>query len=120
MQVPMQSTRNTAGFFARTFHRLGPVTGLILGLLAASLQAQAEWEDDLQLQMESEKQCKAVSISNVVEFTTDGHDGITATVECEDGRFFQASRDRPLRAFSLAECKDEAACVAIRHKPKSE
>ena len=120
MHVPMQSARKAADIFVYAFHRLGPVTGLILGLLTASLAAHAEWEDDLQLQIESEKQCKAVSISNVVEFTTDGHDGITATVECEDGRFFQASRDRPLRAFSLAECKDEAACVAIRHKRSAE
>ncbi len=91
----------------------------VLGLAAGTGPAGAEWEDDLQLQIESEKQCKAVSISNVVEFTTDGHNGLTATVECEDGRYFQASRDRPLRAFILTGCKDERACLAIRHKKPS-
>jgi len=70
----------------------------------------AEWEDDLQLQMATDKNCDAVSISDLVERKKGEHTALSALVECADGRKFVAFRDRPLKKFTLKACASKETC----------
>ena len=85
----------------------------LLGLAAAGVAAQADWQADLANEALIMEDCEVSFLTQVIERTIDGRSVVLAKVHCVDGRTFDASRDDTFAAFDFRICEPEdepAAC----------
>lgn len=63
------------------------------------------WVDDLMLQLAIEEACDVVDILRSLEGQIGDKEFVEATVQCEDGRQFDASRTEPDEKFTVQICE---------------
>lgn len=72
---------------------------------AASQSSDPAWLDDLNLQIEGDKQCKVSYLIKVHEGQLGGRTTYEARVQCEDGRMFDATRIGEGEPFVFKACE---------------
>jgi hypothetical protein len=72
---------------------------------ALAQSSDPAWVDELNLQIQIEKQCEVVLVLNMSERQIGGETAYEARVRCGDGRMFDASRIGELAPFQFKACE---------------
>ena len=69
----------------------------------------ADWQSDLQRQLEREYNCEIAFLSHLEVRKVDGREVVFVRANCTDKRAFEARRDDPSKPFKIEAC-DVQAC----------
>lgn len=82
------------------------ITALTLSANASFAQSNdPAWLDDLQLQMQKDKECTVDLFININEGKLGAGNYYEARVQCRDGRLFDAHRTEPEKIFTIKKCE---------------
>lgn len=81
-----------------------------LVLFAAASALAATWQSELSSQMQELHGCKVGFLAQVNERHEDGRPVVSAMVQCEDGRQFDAVRHGKRGLFTITVCEQRRVC----------
>lgn len=84
---------------------LATTCAVITSVVNPNAQLNEVWVDDLMLQLAIEEACDVVDILRSLEGKIGDKEFVEATVQCEDGRQFDASRTEPDEKFTVQICE---------------
>lgn len=75
-----------------------------LTVLPANAQ-EPEWQADLQAQLQQEKNCELLYVTNSRESELGGERTVSGRAHCADGRNFDFARLKPYLSFEIKACE---------------
>jgi len=80
---------------------------LVAVMPAFAQSSDPSWLEDLNFQIEGQKQCKVAYLIQVREGELGGKKTYEARVQCEDGRMFDAVRVGEFESFKFKACEQQ-------------